>query len=143
MYLIQGSYEKAIEYCQVNQKSFFEFEFCYTPMDERFRELDRFLWESRHQMTRYKNCYKGKVVINITSWNQHYPNGYFDAFMYYLKSKSYYDVTLIIEEKCSINLLEKLKAFFEIDVVTLDKDKSVQQRKTQRQIGFHVGEEEK
>lgn len=143
MYLIQGSYEKAIKYCKVNQKKFFEFEFCYTPMNERFREIDRFLWESRHQMTRYKNNYEGPAVINLTSWNQHYPNEYFDAFMYFLKSKAkQLDITFIIEQKCNVNILERLKCFFDVQIKSIDIDKTTHKGSTHRQIGFHMDEED-
>lgn len=48
--LIQGEYEKAkAHYKSGMLKDYFEFHFVYTSANEVFRELDRFIWESRHQ----------------------------------------------------------------------------------------------
>ena len=87
MYLVQGKYSEAIAKCQkILDGNYFEFEFLYTDESERFREIDRFLYESRHTL-RFENEYRGNVVIDISDWNEK-TNSYFDAFMYFLKDNA-------------------------------------------------------
>ena len=136
--LIQGQYEKAKEhYISSGNEDFFEFHFTYTSVDKVFRELDRFIWESRRQKTRYKNQYIGPVLIDITEWNSNKTNEYFDAFMYYLKDHDGLKCTFIVQNLCEEQFLERLNEFFEIEVDELDvrKDKS-----HKRKIGFCLEE---
>lgn len=125
MTVIQGNYESIIRFC--NEKTngnFFEFSFCYVSKNERFRELDRFLWESKHCM-RFQNEYIGNVVIDLTAWNgckEYEFNEYFDAFFYYLKSKSdRIQPLLIVNGKCSTELYKCLRKFYNIRVTELGK----------------------
>lgn len=70
MYLVQGKYSEAIAKCQkILDDDYFEFEFLYTDESERFREIDRFLYESRHTL-RFENEYRGNVVIDISGWSE-------------------------------------------------------------------------
>lgn len=136
--LIQGEYEKAIShYKSTMLKDYFEFHFVYTSANEVFRELDRFIWESRHQKTRFKNQYKGPVLIDLTEWNGNDINEYFEAFLYYLKDHSYLECTFIVQNLCEECFLDKLNEFFEIDVVELDIRKDKEKK---RRIGFYLEE---
>jgi len=142
MELIQAKYEKAIQYCNSKIKSeYFEFSFSYVSMDERFRELDRFIWEARHQCTRYKNCYSGDIVIDISEWSDKEPNEYFDAFMYYIKDiYSKHHCIFISEKICDKGIIDRIHEHFEITVQTLDIKLGTS--KKLNQIGFAVSKEE-
>lgn len=120
MYLVQGKYSEAIAKCQkILDGDYFEFEFLYTDESERFREIDRFLYESRHTL-RFENEYRGNVVIDISGWNEK-TNLYFDAFMYFLKDNAdKYCCVLISNKKCSSKTIEKLNDLFEIDDIQLN-----------------------
>lgn len=120
MYLVQGKYSEAIAKCKkILDDDYFEFEFLYTDESERFREIDRFLYESRHTL-RFENEYRGNVVIDISGWSEK-TNLYFDAFMYFLKdNKDKYCCVFISDKRCSNETLEKLNDFFEIDEIKLD-----------------------
>lgn len=53
---------------------FFEFYFPYVERTERFREIYRFLYESK-STKRYLNEYSVKIILNITEWsNNEYIN---------------------------------------------------------------------
>lgn len=116
MRLIQGDYKNIKRYFEKNAGDhYFEFEFMYTSENEKFKEIDRYLWESRHLNARFKNRYTGTVVIGITEWNHKELNKYFNAFMYFLKDLSREcDLYLFIEEKSSDRLLGRLKEYFQI-----------------------------
>ncbi len=136
--LIQGEYEKAkARYKSTMIKDYFEFHFAYTSVSEVFRELDRFIWESRHQKTRFKNQYKGPVLIDLTEWNDNDTNEYFDAFLYYLKDHACLECAFIVQNICKEEFLDKLNEFFEIDLVELDIQKDKEQK---RRIGFYFEE---
>lgn len=134
--LILGKYELAISYYrQQMHEDCFEFHFTYVPRDERFRELDRFIWESRHTKTRFKNKYAGPVLIDITEWNFEIPNDYFTAFMFYLKDNPDLECTFLAENEISSILLQKLSAFFEVNVIKLETRETVHTN-----IGFYIEE---
>ena len=141
--MVTGSYEECMEYCGKHLRGgFFEFDFSYVPRDERFREIDRFLWESRHERARFANRYEGSAVIDMTAWNKHFPNEYFDAFMYFLKdSADHLDCALIVCGKCSDSFREHIGRFFELNVIELESSGLEEQRGSGR-IGFDVETEE-
>lgn len=137
--LIQGKYEKAKAFYEKNvSKKYFEFQFAYVSQNEVFKEIDRFLWESRHQMTRFKNNYKGPVLIDLSCWNDNDLNTYFDAFMFLLKDNGFYECTFMCQEECCEELLEKLKDYFEISITSLDIEKKVKKMT----IGFVAPDKE-
>lgn len=136
MFLVTGNYTKVKHECErIFPTGFFDFNFLYVDNPERFRELDRFLYESRHTL-RFENEYTGNVVIDISEWNHRSTNTYFDAFMYFLKdNKNKYTCTFISNERCSDELIKKLKGFFgEIKEVQLPMPE--EERKSR--IGFIV-----
>ena len=143
MDLIQGNYEESIFQCQMRfPNGFFAFCFAYTPSSEsHFREIDRFLWESRHEC-RFKNRYQGPCVVDITSWSGQYPNIYFDTFLYFLKDIiADNQCVLITQTECIHSVVDRLSDFFNINIITLDNSK-LHNKKTNR-IGFYSVEEEK
>lgn len=139
MKLITGIYRKVKEECErIFSDGYFEFSFLYVPETEKFREIDRFLYESRHTL-RFENEYTGNVILDISAWNHKPLNSYFEAFMYFLKdNKDKYECVLIINERCSSEMREKLKDFFgdikEIQKPVLHESKRVR-------IGFVIDEE--
>lgn len=136
--LIQGQYEKTKEYYERNvSQNYFEFDFAYVPSNNVFRELDRFIWESKHQMTRFLNHYSGPVLIDLTAWNNNELNCYFDAFMYFLKDNECYQCSFITQEACSQALEDKLRSFFEIKITSIELKRS-----EKRVIGFINPEQE-
>lgn len=136
MRLIHGGYSEAIAYCRKKLKSdFFEFDFPFVSMSENFREIDRFLWESRHQCTRFRNRYEGPVVIDVTDWNNQYPNDYFDAFLYFLKSsEKSLTCTLISSEPFSQAVLDRINRLFDAKEISLSE--AEKPRRKNRTIGF-------
>ena len=138
MRLIKGDYEKAVSYCREMIKGeFFEFDFPFVPMNEHFREIDRFLWESKHQCTRFENRFEGRAVIDISDWNRHYPNDYFDAFMYFMKdNEAYVSCTLISSEPWKSEVTDRLEKLFEVKEVDLSGGES--SKKSGNVIGFAV-----
>ena len=141
MYLVQGEYENAVNYCRgIAQNAGFEFCFTYVSGNEVFKEINRFIWESKHMHTRFKNKYKGPVIIDISQWCTREPNLYFNAFMYYLKDNSNdYEINFISDKECPKFLIAHLKTFFELDVIDLGIEKVKQETK----IGFRIETEEK
>jgi hypothetical protein len=139
MIILQGNYEDIVAEINRSTKSnVFEFVFSYVEQDERFRELDRFLWESRHCL-RFKNEYSGSVLIDLSGWNdkEDYEfNEYFGAFMYYLKSKDdKMQVKFMVIGKCSKRLFVQLEKYFEIVIVEPGKGE-VQITNNNYLIGF-------
>lgn len=124
MVIVQGNYEEIICYCKNTLGDFFEFEFSYVDNTEHFRELDRFLWESKHCL-RFQNEFTGNAVIDLSSWNTkdlYEFNDYFDAFMYYIRSKAIsLKVTFIVSTKCSENLYKTLSKHFELQLIEPEK----------------------
>ena len=121
MYIVQGAYDQTICYCSSEMKGdFFEFSLTYTGRNEVFRELDRFVWESKHCL-RFQNEYSGNVVVDVSEWNsknEYEFNEYFDAFMYYLHSKQdKLNVMFTVSGECSEALYKALRRHFELKVV--------------------------
>lgn len=136
--LVQGRYADALAYCEslFEGESYFEFSFAYADMQERFVELDRFVWESKH-LARFRNEYIGNTVIDLTEWNSHaYAlNEYFDAFLYYLKSKeATLTVCFILTDACEPELIGRLKEVFDVRPVILTS--TMNQNHTKIKIGF-------
>lgn len=143
MRLIHGDYEQSISYCKDKLGGdFFEFDLPYVPAAETFREIDRFLWESRHQCTRFQNRYEGRAVIDITDWNAHFPNDYFEAFLYFLKgSEAHLTCTLISSEPYSEQVLQRVRRLFPVRQVQLDPSDRRPSRGS-NVIGFSAESEE-
>ena len=139
--LVLAKYERLRSWCKDNFcNDYFEFCFSYTPVREYFREIDRFLWESRHEKARFSNRYNGPTVIDITEWSDATPNDYFDAFMYFTKDlAAENNVVLVSERACDVEVLSRLKRFFELEISNLLEQKKDRQ---QRRIGFAVQKEE-
>lgn len=140
MQLILANFEDARARCEDRfRDGYFEFCFSFSSERERFREIDRFLWESRHERTRFENRYVGPTVINITEWSDAAPNELFDAFLYFCKDISEQsEVILVSERPCNDSIISRLKEFFELEITdTLEhREKTVS-----RKIGFAVKEE--
>lgn len=124
MLLVQGDYRKAIGYCSENMpEGYFEFELPYVKTSERFREIDRFLYESRHSL-HFASEYRGNVVVDISEWNHKELNSYFDAFLYFLyDNREKYHCVLLLHEKCSEKLLNQIKALFDVREIQLQLPK--------------------
>lgn len=140
MLLVQGDFKNTTSYLHKKiNRNYFEFAFCYVSEDERFREIDRFLWESKKEMTVFKNKYVGPCVIDVSEWNDKAYNRYFEAFMYFVLDLSdSCDVYLTITEECSIQLKSNLQLFFhELKVVALKLNKERQQDNVRIPLGFH------
>ena len=122
MKLLIGPYEVIRELIHEKQEDVFEFVFPYVGMTERFREIDRFLYESKHSR-RYVSEYVGKVIIDITEWSDtEYCNSYFTAFMMFLKDhQRQYDCVLTSEKDCCSKLLSHLQTLFDIEKISLGK----------------------
>lgn len=138
MKIIIGSYEKVKDRClKIFPGGYYDFNFLYVSENERFREIDRFLYESRH-LLRFKNEYTGNVVIDISEWNNKILNRYFDAFMFFVKDNlNRINCVFVINEKCNDELIAKLKSFFNIEQVLLQLPKEQPKVK----IGFAINEE--
>lgn len=139
--IIQGTYKSAIDYCNAVFKKYFEFTFCYVSDNEIFRELDRFIWESKHEM-RFQNYYEGVAVIDLSMWNKKEAyefNEYFDAFFYYLKGNDKIHCVFLIDDYCSEQLLKKIKFFFN-NVFLVDLHPKKSDSGKSKPIGFTVQE---
>lgn len=145
MVVIQGTYEKIIRYYESSTNgNYFEFTFPYVGHNEIFRELDRFLWESKH-ILRFQNAYAGNVLIELSGWNNRSENDfneYFEAFMYFLRSKAdTLRVTFFLEGKCSKDLYEHLKNHYEVQLVEPDKGEVALSEVHHVHIGFGARED--
>ena len=142
MKLIQGNYEKAVRECQNEfEQDFFEFCLSYVSANEDFREIKRFLWESKCQCTRFRNRYTGPAVIDISEWSSRFPNEYFDAFLYFVKSNTdKMDFIFISHDCCKREIADRLNEFFNIEVIDIEHKKSTEKRK--HTIGFAIAQEE-
>ena len=139
MKIITGSYEKVKkEIEKLIGNDYFEFFFPYVEDSvDRFREIDRFLYESRKH-TRFKNRYVGNIVIDITDWNNRECNKYFDAFMYFVKDNTDLNRFIFtVDKPSSRELIERLSVFFTINEKSLETMKPKQKIK----IGFALPEE--
>ena len=139
MDIITGTYEKVKDVCKgIYPQGFFDFNFVYVSESERLREIDRFLYESK-QTLRFENEYSGAVVIDVSEWN-HRINSYFEAFMYFIKDNAEkYDCVLILNERCSADMTDKLKSVFG---EASEKKLPLQNEKKKNRIGFAVEEHE-
>lgn len=141
MKLIEGKFEKAMAYCKKEfGGDFFSFELSAS-QGELSGEFDRFLSESSETL-RFKNEYRGNVVIDLSAWNKNDTNKVFDAFMYFIKDRlNIYNCIFIVDKVCSDELLKKLKEFFEITEINLEpREKLVASSK---RIGFEIPYENK
>ena len=141
MELVIANYEYTRSWCRdYFCNDYFEFCFSYTSLKDRFREIDRYLWESRHEKTRFLNRYCGAVVIDISEWSEAMPNDYFDAFMFFLKDLSTScQIAMISDKACEEQIVTRLRRFFQIEISDLLEKKDLQKT---RRIGFAVREEE-
>jgi len=139
MILIQGDYSKSKKYADdLMQSEYFEFHFPYVEEQVTFREINRFNDESR-RLTRFKNKYTGKVVINITEWADKPLNSYFRAFSYFIMDRilEYGEdsVALICETTCVPEFIENLETQYDCRIRLVDV--GVKNREnTTRVIGF-------
>lgn len=63
--IIQGDYAKITARLSRTFKApYFDFNFSFTDENEVFREINRFVWESKHLMTRFKNR-TFRITINL------------------------------------------------------------------------------
>lgn len=145
---ITGTYESCMDYVsKLKGDGFFVFNLAYVSENENFREIDRFLWESRHKDDgigrKYSNRYSGVAVIDVTAWYKRYPNEYFKAFFYFLKDQYFIlEDIVFIAEKCDDALLEHLSGFFETERVSLDKEErggvTAERGPGRGRIGFEI-----
>lgn len=112
--LIQGDFKNTRNYLMdLFKGDYFDFNFSYTSEHESLKEINRFVWESKHLKTRFKNRYSGPISICLSEWNNRCLNHYFDAFMYFLKDMSVQaDICLYVEKTISREIFEKIKLFF-------------------------------
>lgn len=133
--ILEGNYKDLHHIMQKSKIDYFQFDLPFIDENEVFRELDRFLYESRIQKTHFKNQYKGKVYVNISGWND-FQNKYLDAFIYFLYDNvesQILDVTLINEEKTSEKLLKRISRVFDIERTAL---REMEREENKRVIGF-------
>lgn len=144
MKLLEGKYVDAINYCaKRTDKEPFVFELRYADADTDFRELDRFLWESRHSTgQRFRNRYTGPAVIDITSWNDRVPNDNLRAFLYYMKDhESEIDCYLMSETEFSARITDCVEGLFDIGrPVRVGKPRDKRDKDNGRVIGFALPE---
>ena len=138
--IIQGDYSKiTASLSETFNSEYFDFNFSFTDKNEVFREINRFIWESKHLMTRFKNRYRGSVAISLTEWNSEMPNGYFDSFMYFIKDMfPEENICFYAETQIRDVLLNRIKSFFP-NIKTIDL---LIGRKPERKIGFVIGDNE-
>ena len=140
MKIITGSFEKVKKQIKIKMgNEYFEFFFPYVEESaDRFREIDRFLYESRKH-TRFKNAYIGNIVIDISEWNNNRRfNNYFDAFMYFIIDNMNLNRFIFTADKpCNRELFERLQKYFKIEEMCLEAVKPKQKIK----IGFALPEE--
>lgn len=135
MKIITGNYRDVRDECEkLYPEGYFEFVFACCDENSRFREIDRFLYESRKTL-RYQREYVGNVVVDITAWNDTELNSLFDAFMYLLKDgKEKYRVAFTMGNRSSDKLLKRLNDVFEGDIQVVDLHLDVEPMK--HKIGF-------
>ena len=144
MFFLQGDYKKIKGYCNdLFGKDYFEFEFTYVSENDKFKEIDRFLWESRHECTRYKNKYYGNLVIGLNEWNENEPNKYFEAFMYFLKDYLRYAHSCIffVEAQAGNSLISAVEKYF--DLLLKELPLTVKKEEANKKIGFCIEVDEK
>lgn len=84
MELIQGEYIKIKQYLHKKKQCVsFEFAIPFVEEGQTFREINRFLDESK-RLAHFKNQYIGGAIIDVTEWCEKPINSYFTAFLYFL-----------------------------------------------------------
>ena len=131
--LFYGDYESVKE--ALSTIAYYEFELQYEQYE---KEINRFLWESRKEMTEYKNRYTGNVVIDLSKWNERCDKPFFEAFQYFLLD-NVTEIIFILDNKPSNKLLNSLSKKFDIETKELSLTKKAIK---QKRIGF-IYEEEK
>lgn len=103
MELIQGEYIKIKQYLHKKKKCFpFEFALPFIEEGQTFREINRFLDESK-RLAHFKNQYTGGAIIDVTEWCEKPINTYFTAFLYFL-----FDRELASKQNKHIFISEKI-----------------------------------
>ena len=117
MELIFADFATAISICeeQLGEK-YYLFSLPYVATYDRFREIDRFLWESRHMYARFQNRYSGPVVVDVTEWCREEPNVYLEAFLFFLKDLEEKQPCILISEKLwDKPLIDTIRNFFTVE----------------------------
>lgn len=135
MEIIIGRYDKVLKHCgRLFGREAFIFALSYAGANEPFRELARFVWESRHR-TRYRNHYSGNAVIDVTAWVGEKPNEHFEAFLYYLKdNEDRMTCALISQNVLGSELRAAIERLFDVGVTDLTEADAAVRRP--RRIGF-------
>lgn len=139
--IIQGDYAKiTARLSKTFKNEYFDFNFSFTDENEAFKEINRFIWESKHLMTRFKNRYYGSVAISLSEWNNEMPNCYFDSFMYFMKDMFPEEkICFYVESQIRDELLIRIKMFFpNTKIIDLLINK-----KPERKIGFAISDYER
>ena len=112
--IVQGDYPRIASKLSAHFKGdYFDFDFAYVSENEVFREINRFIWESKHMMTRFKNRYTGPVAVCLSGWNEESLNGYFDTFMYFMKDMfPESKICFYLESRISGRMLTGIKELF-------------------------------
>lgn len=142
MKIITGNY-KDIKQCLDNLYPsgyfMFDFTYCTDPDPMKFREIDRFLFQSKKTL-RFKNEYSGNVVVDLTEWNDGVINNLLDKFMYFLKDRERkYHITFVASKRCSEKLYSKLNEIFECTISKIDLP--ISRDFCKNNIGFIVNNE--
>lgn len=138
--IIQGDYAKiTAKLSRTFKDIYFDFNFSFTDENEVFKEINRFVWESKHLMTRFKNRYYGPVAISLSEWNGELLSGYFDSFMYFIKDTFPDDkICFYVESQIEDELLNRIELFFPkanlIDLLIC--------KKQEKRIGFVINSNE-
>ena len=102
-------------------------------------KLARFIWDSRHRETRFKNSFEGNLVLDITAWCGQCPNEYLDAFLYYLKDREdKIHCVMICESDIEPQILSAVERLWTVDVIDLSADPDVGAGRKKRSIGFSM-----
>ena len=119
--LVIGSCAECSAYCKSHfKKRYFAFTFSYVSTDTHFREIDRFLWESKHRCTRFRNRYIGPVVIDMSEWSDRQSNEYFDAFMYFLlDNHDSFNILFVSQTEFRPDISKTMSRYFDIDKIYL------------------------
>ena len=134
--LICGSYSDCIGYCKTHSKSEpFIFKLAYADDNMPFKELNRFVWESRHRYTRFKNRYSGNAVIDMSDWTNERANDKLYAFLYFLKDREeLISCVFISENECGRSFCEAVERLFDFERVNLPS--MIKNATRAKRIGF-------
>ena len=103
MELIQGEYIKIKQYLNKKKQCVsFEFAIPFVEEGQTFREINRFLDESK-RLAHFKNQYIGGAIIDVTEWCEKPINSYFTAFLYFL-----FDRELVSKQNIHVFISEKI-----------------------------------